>query len=671
MILKSLDDKKLSAILIDYINNDKTNQAVLIDGEWGSGKTFFIQEVFMKEYETKRSNADRCKSVNFKIETISDSQGRLYSKAENNFKVNTNINRNIYYVSLYGLGDVSQIEWAIYEKLIVTYMPDQQSNCAVNLLKVLGKVMPSIIQYFGIAVSFSSLIKEIIGAMKPIRDMAIVFDDLERCNIELNSILGYINNLVEHCNVKAIIIANEKEIWRAGFSVNIAEKYNTALNHLSLLNEIPTRTDVKAIHDHAEKLFSQDNGYEKVKEKLVGIHICYTKCLKDSYDSVLSKFVDDQETKDILKQQKDFVLAQFNSLANSNIRMLINFSVSSQRIIKIVRSVKVLHTDFWVQEKSRMLNYLIYCTIKVKSGEQLDEWNDESISRHLLYTDKNKQNKYIYGYKFIHDFVIHGYVDETKTVQELQNYYMSRDSIIEYNEFINRSAWKALVNWRLLEDVEVYNYLTQLKNELAEDRYQPTEFGQIILVLAQLEEKGFSIAYEDYIQLIRKKIEGETLDNITVANFSAYRGDSNVVRRYREVMNPILEMIEMDRRQKKLETYTYLNTCQWDEDYVRQCQNIKESFLEDKQFLALFDLNKFAKRLHSATAKEVHFLLYAIREVYCFNNINEWFKADVEKLDRMIAITEQFVSKTNKLTIKANLGELLDAMKNYLERLKK
>ena len=103
MIINSLDDKKLSALLIDYVNYDKTNQAVLIDGEWGSGKTFFIQEVFLKEYEAGKIKADTCKRVNIKGDSISDSQGRLNSKAESNLKDSIENNRDIYYVSLYGL----------------------------------------------------------------------------------------------------------------------------------------------------------------------------------------------------------------------------------------------------------------------------------------------------------------------------------------------------------------------------------------------------------------------------------------------------------------------------------------------------------------------------------------------------------------------------------------
>src|SRR5690606_35498659 len=40
----------------------------------------------------------------------------------------------------------------------------------------------------------------------------IVFDDLERASINLESLLGYINHYVEHQGYKVVIVANEEEI---------------------------------------------------------------------------------------------------------------------------------------------------------------------------------------------------------------------------------------------------------------------------------------------------------------------------------------------------------------------------------------------------------------------------------------------------------------------------
>ncbi len=41
-------------------------------------------------------------------------------------------------------------------------------------------------------------------------DKVLCFDDLERANVDVIDILGYINNFVEHDHIKTIIICNEK-----------------------------------------------------------------------------------------------------------------------------------------------------------------------------------------------------------------------------------------------------------------------------------------------------------------------------------------------------------------------------------------------------------------------------------------------------------------------------
>ena len=54
--------------------------------------------------------------------------------------------------------------------------------------------------------------------IKDVKESIIVFDDLERCEIEINKVLGMINNLVEHNDVRIILVANQKEIGRMSFS---------------------------------------------------------------------------------------------------------------------------------------------------------------------------------------------------------------------------------------------------------------------------------------------------------------------------------------------------------------------------------------------------------------------------------------------------------------------
>ena len=72
-----------------------------------------------------------------------------------------------------------------------------------------------------------------------INNWIICFDDLERCYLSINEILGYINRLVEHNNCKVVILANEKEIGKINLNQRLENKYQVVMSgrKLNLENE--------------------------------------------------------------------------------------------------------------------------------------------------------------------------------------------------------------------------------------------------------------------------------------------------------------------------------------------------------------------------------------------------------------------------------------------------
>ena len=56
------------------------------------------------------------------------------------------------------------------------------------------------------------------------KDYILIFDDLERCSINIINLLGYINFFVEHQSYKVILIANEKELKKTKKYKTIKEK---------------------------------------------------------------------------------------------------------------------------------------------------------------------------------------------------------------------------------------------------------------------------------------------------------------------------------------------------------------------------------------------------------------------------------------------------------------
>ena len=190
----NLDDNKLINILLDYVKDNTYKQAVLIDGEWGSGKTFFIKEKLIPELK------------------------RNYSEY------------SILYISLYGLDSCSQLMNEIYEaqysNIIRKNLGDSKGELLEKGLNIAGKLITTGLKYFNIDPKDLPSISDI----KDIKDIIIIFDDLERCNIDVNQLLGFINNLVEHNDIQVIIVANQAEIGRINTTKDLATKYLVAMD---------------------------------------------------------------------------------------------------------------------------------------------------------------------------------------------------------------------------------------------------------------------------------------------------------------------------------------------------------------------------------------------------------------------------------------------------------
>ena len=135
--------------------------AVMVKGKWGSGKTWLVDAVV----NDLRKNGQK-----------------------------------ILWVSLYGLQSRDEIDDELFKQL----HPLLASKGAV----VAGRTLKSAAKFFHIEVPDLDLSKFVSGAV----DHVLVFDDLERCEVPLPALLGYINAFVEHGKQRVVLISNEEEV---------------------------------------------------------------------------------------------------------------------------------------------------------------------------------------------------------------------------------------------------------------------------------------------------------------------------------------------------------------------------------------------------------------------------------------------------------------------------
>ena len=176
--------QKIINVVEDYLTRE-TNNALLITGEWGVGKTYFFDNKLSKE---------------IKGTSIKENESVKYKPIR---------------VSLSGVTSIDDIERRIIAELYPSLNKEVKWGKAIFKLFL---SIPKIKEYIP-EIPNSDVIDS--GT----NNLVICFDDLERISktFPIDSLIGYINNLTENNNLKTIIIANTDKIKDESFN-EIKEK---------------------------------------------------------------------------------------------------------------------------------------------------------------------------------------------------------------------------------------------------------------------------------------------------------------------------------------------------------------------------------------------------------------------------------------------------------------
>jgi hypothetical protein len=178
--MKVSHNAKVLAFLESYARQATPPQyAVMLKGKWGAGKTHFVREA-------------RERFEHAGVKTL--------------------------YVSLYGIGSPQEIESEFF-RLLHPVLGSDKAIFAGKLLKGLLKGTLKIdLDHDGkddgnlnIGIPDASLQ----NFLNKVTDTVLIFDDLERCSIAIDVLLGYLNHFVEHGGQRVIVVANEDEIQTA------------------------------------------------------------------------------------------------------------------------------------------------------------------------------------------------------------------------------------------------------------------------------------------------------------------------------------------------------------------------------------------------------------------------------------------------------------------------
>ena len=271
-------------------------------------------------------------------------------------------------MSLYGISNLEDISKKIFiettqlmDKNLRRYM---EANEQTNIPEY-AKTGIDMANFFGVTQSGN---KVDYAEFFSTEDKVLCFDDLERANVDVIDILGYINNFVEHDHIKTIIICNEKELSTKLKSSNLEMKTFIATYLLDKQNELNDvdKPIVEKIQKKIETVFDKANDYERIKEKLIGETFEYVPKFDYIINGILMRYENNTELIRFLRENTGFIISTFKRSGTKNLRILKHALNDFKKIYEMVKKSYPNTTNKVMQT---MLIFTIAISFEIKAGK--------------------------------------------------------------------------------------------------------------------------------------------------------------------------------------------------------------------------------------------------------------------------------------------------------------
>ncbi|WCE31901.1 P-loop NTPase fold protein [Vibrio sp. SCSIO 43137] len=588
-------NKNVSSYLSYYYNLPYSPEySIMLNGKWGAGKTWFIKDSL-----------------------------KLSKK-------------KFLYVSLYGITSFEEIENSFFEQL--------HPILSSKGMKLTSKIAKGVLKAT-IKVDLDSDGKSDANVGSTVPDLKLpeyltntdnyilVFDDLERCSMNISDVMGYINHFVEHQGYKVIVLANEDEIH------------------------------------------STDDTYARVKEKLIG----KTFKVKADIKSALTDFISDIKSEDVkcfYYDNFDYIISIFEKAKFDNLRHLKHSLWDFERLYSYFPS-----SSFKKQGLIEQLFGLFLCfSFESKGGslssESLIRLNSGNYSR--LFSNGNAPKKTLFQiisdkYSMINfgetileleswaEFVFHGNVEQERIEESIckSRYYQDE----------NTASWVKL--WRFLDmhdddfDTVYSDVCSSIRNKEIDDVnvlkhivgtfLSLSDMGIISKSRAEIVSSG--ITYVDFLKESGLLVKNESLEPRFIRNSSwgglgFHEHDSDDFKEFSRYIN---EKTEESTSDKMPEVASELLGLMKNDNmgFVRKLifSNHGQDTFYQTPILSHIDVDEFVTKLLSLNCADFRMTGYMFKERYSDDMFNSTLKSELPWLvDLCKALQEKQDNLSNKLS---------------------
>ncbi len=556
--------KKLNDYILHYLKKDKTQTAIMLTGEWGSGKTYYVENDLVPFLKENKATA--------------------------------------VVVSLYGLTDVSMISKSIYMELRMSTLGGKHSE-TVTTGKVIAKnVIKNITSLAGINLGLSNDDLRKLYESVNLNDKLLVLEDVERSNINITNLLGYVNGLVERDGVKVLIVANE--------------------------NEILKRNDKKKNENEEDSVPEEVKRYLHIKEKTISDTIQFNGNLEQAIKQIIKGF-NNYKLNMLFERNKELYNSMSSMVANSCKKNLRTFIYAIQKTVDVIDKIEAndYEDDFF-----ECLMFGIICLSSRIKADEFPKWEGNEYLSTQLGTNDEPLMRFAYDYIRWQTFDVTSVGKAYEAYKDFRFFerhaeYKDEDLKVlgNYSEETEENVLKALKNVEIKlhtsDAIGIHAYC-----KLA---YYLIYVGSVV---------GFD--YKKSCELMLKNVEGIGMAaGLSVDLFFAHTysiEDNAIKEKYEEFIKKLADAIGHEHVQAD---FSYEPSA-IHKFYVDVCKN-KERYIHGHQFISKYNLVRISEMLLDCTSKQMQDFRGILFAMYRNAGKNDFDERDVDALQQLLSLVEE------------------------------
>lgn len=586
--------------------------AILLKGQWGSGKTWFIN--------------------------------RYCERLKENGKQHL-------YISLYGMSAISEIEDKFFQLLHPILSSKGMAITGVIVKGLLKGALKIDLNSdnkedgtWNIQIPEINLPKH----LENINKSVLIFDDLERCNIDIGNLLGYINYFVEHQELKVILVANEDELHKNIIYQSIKEKligrtFGISPNFEGALENFITQTDNTTIRSF-------------LSESSVLIKDLYDKAEYENLRNLKQIILDFQRIFEALPDK-----AKANpEILKDLLKLLVVFSVEIKRGSIFAKDIGKLQEEYTSALSKRVVSRQTGSS--ATQGQEEDQTSLQKILDRYSFLDLHQPFPSAAWWQIFFD---RGTID----IKELEQSILSS----KYFQDENTPDWIKLWHFSDLSDDDFDVLLKKIETEFnSRDFHDLGVIKHIFGLFLMFSDAGIYNKTKQEILEDSKKYIDELKSNgrLETLPYSVPLSTAAIGHMFGSYLNlgfqgkefaefkEFCDYIDETQRLSKIEkmpeaAQTVLDAMQTDvwKFHRMICldgshgENASEPKYHETPILSYVSSNDFIEKLLALTHEDQQYIFWAIKDRYKYENINNKF---LEELDWLRSVETLLLEEADR-----------------------